>query len=120
MRWAAKTDRNQPESVHQLRMMGCDVLCTHQMGEGFPDLIAAVNWLNLLIEIKDGKKPPSARKLTQQQVLFHRDWRGLKFIVKDSEEIADLINHTRAFINAVNPHYTTYMQAIAHLSSEGG
>jgi hypothetical protein len=41
--------------------------------------------LNLLLEVKDGSKPPSAQKLTPQQEVWHRDWRGQRVVVNSPE-----------------------------------
>ena len=73
---AKRADRNQPEIVKALRQYGCSVLHTHTMGEGFPDLIVGHPHSRRIgfIEIKDGLKPPSARKLTKPQKLFWTEW----------------------------------------------
>jgi hypothetical protein len=39
-----------------------------------------------LMEIKDGNKPPSARKLTSHQVKFHAEWKGWIYTVTNVEE----------------------------------
>jgi len=39
----------------------------------------------MLLEVKDGSKPPSAQKLTQQQEEWHRDWRGHRVVVNSPE-----------------------------------
>lgn len=71
MRKAARVDSNQPRIVKVLRALGCEVFPSHQLGKGFPDLVVAVNDNRvLLIEIKDGAKPPSARKLTPDEEAF--------------------------------------------------
>jgi hypothetical protein len=41
--------------------------------------------LNMLLEVKDGSKPPSAQKLTPQQEIWHRDWRGHRVVVNSPE-----------------------------------
>lgn len=60
-----------------LRQIGCSVWSTHQVGKGFPDLIWARNGITGLIEVKDGGKAPSARALTEDELKFKQDWRGL-------------------------------------------
>lgn len=45
------------------------------------------------MEIKDGNKPPSARKLTPAQDQFWKDWEGVRIIAtspKDAELQLDL------------------------------
>jgi Holliday junction resolvase len=83
---AAKVDRNQAEVVAALRKAGCTVQLLHRVGQGCPDLLVARGGVNVLIEVKDGKKPPSERKLTADQVAWHRDWRGAVYIVNSQEE----------------------------------
>ena len=82
MRRAAKVDANQPDIVAALRRMGATVQPLHSVGQGCPDLLAGWKGINLLIEVKDGNKPPSARKLTSDQEQWHRDWRGSVYVVE--------------------------------------
>ena len=76
MRRAAKIDANQPDIVQALRDYGCQVWSTAAMGGGFPDLLVLHKGVLLLMEIKDGAKPPSARGLTPDQQKWHAAWRG--------------------------------------------
>jgi len=85
VRRAAKVDANQREIVAALRGAGATVQLLHAVGEGCPDLLVGWNGLNLLLEVKDGSKPPSAQKLTPQQEVWHRDWRGHRVVVNSPE-----------------------------------
>ena len=85
MRRAAKTDANQREVVAALRAAGASVQLLHAVGEGCPDLLVGYKGLNMLLEVKDGSKPPSAQKLTPQQEEWHRDWRGHRVVVNSPE-----------------------------------
>lgn len=76
MRRAAKVDANQAEIVQALRKVGCSVLDTSAVGGGFPDLVVGCGGKTMLMEIKDGAKPPSARRLTSAQLELHAAWRG--------------------------------------------
>ena len=62
-RRAAAIDANQPEIVKALRQMGAFVLITSQLKNAF-DILVAYNSKWYAMEIKDGTKPPSARKLS--------------------------------------------------------
>jgi pimeloyl-ACP methyl ester carboxylesterase len=79
---AARVDGNQAAIVKALRGYGCSVLHMHQIGNGCPDLAIATppddKGLRRIgfIEVKDGTKPPSARKLTADQVEFWDEWKG--------------------------------------------
>jgi hypothetical protein len=56
------------------------VALAHAVGRGFPDLVVGYRGRGkpetFLLEVKDGDKPPSARKLTPAQVVWHGEWRG--------------------------------------------
>ncbi len=47
-----------------------------RLGGGAPDLAAGYGGLVLFIEVKDGAKPPSARKLTKAQQEWRASWTG--------------------------------------------
>lgn len=71
MRRAAKVDENHGEIRDALRKAGLNVEDTSGAGNGFPDLVVYWRRQILFVEVKDGSKPPSARKLTPDQVKFH-------------------------------------------------
>ena len=64
-----RRDDNHKAIVAALEAAGWHVEDTSQVGCGFPDLIAIKHGLVEFIEVKDGAKPPSARKLTTQEEL---------------------------------------------------
>lgn len=76
MRRAAKIDANHHEIVDALRAVGASVQSLAAVGCGVPDLLVGYQGQTRLMEVKDGSKPPSARKLTKDQQDWHRDWRG--------------------------------------------
>jgi len=86
VRRAAKVDDNQPEIVEHLRSLGMSVCLLHTVGQGVPDIIVGYRGINVLLEIKDGAKPPSARRLTEDEAVWHLDWRGQVATVKDKEQ----------------------------------
>lgn len=86
MRRAAKVDANQAVIVADLRKAGVTVQPLHAVGQGVPDLLCGYRGRNFLLEVKDGSKPPSARKLTDDQVDWHRDWRGSVYVVSSVTE----------------------------------
>lgn len=74
MRRAARIDENQPGIVELLRAVGAKVEPTHAVGAGFPDLVVAYRGRVFLLEVKDGRKPPSDRRLTKDQQAWHGEW----------------------------------------------
>jgi hypothetical protein len=83
MRRAGKIDRNQPEIVEKLREIGATVQILSAVGKGCPDLLVGFQGRNLLLEVKDGDLVPSARKLTPDQLGWHREWHGQVTVVDD-------------------------------------
>lgn len=76
VRRAARIDANQPAIVEALRQLGAFVQPLHMVGQGCPDLLVAFRGQTLLVEIKDGSKPPSERRLTPDQQIWHSRWIG--------------------------------------------
>jgi hypothetical protein len=87
-----RTDRNHSEIINALRKIpNLSVFSTHEVGKGFPDIVVGYKGVNYLIEIKDGNKPPSARKLTDAELQFHSNWRGQIKIVNNLDEVLNLL-----------------------------
>ena len=91
MRRAARIDENQPEVVETFEKMGASVLHTHQLGQGAPDIVIGYKNKNVLIEIKDSKKPPSKRRLTPDEEKFHKLWKGDIRVVESADDAANII-----------------------------
>lgn len=88
---AARIDANQPEIVEALREAGCSVQLLHTVGKGCPDLLVGWQGINCLVEVKDGSKPPSARKLTPDQVEWHRDWNGQVAVAESVDDAIRIV-----------------------------
>lgn len=89
MRLAAKVDDNQGEIVKALRRLGYSVRSTAQIGKGFPDLVFGKWGITFLAEVKDGKKPPSARMLTPDEEEFWRDWKGSVVLFESVQDVIE-------------------------------
>ena len=76
MRRRAKVDANQAEIVRALRQAGATVQSLAEIGAGCPDLMVGHARKTALFEVKDGSKPPSERRLTQDQLRWHGTWTG--------------------------------------------
>lgn len=90
-RYAARADANQREVVDALRRAGAMVVSLHRVGGGVPDLLVGHRGRNLLIEVKDGNKPPSKRSLTAFQDEWHASWKGQVATVTSWQEALRLI-----------------------------
>jgi len=91
MRRAARVDANQEQIVSALRACGAYVRIVTQ-GEGLPDLLVGYRGYTLLLEVKDGRKPPSARKLTEAEEKFFQEWKGgLLAKVESVDEALDIL-----------------------------
>ena len=88
MRRAAKIDANQEQIVEALRAVGASVQTLAAIGKGVPDLLVGYQGKTLLLEIKDGRKPPSERRLTEDQLKWHGAWRGGPLAVVDGPDAA--------------------------------
>ena len=94
MRRAARVDGNQSAIVKALRQCGATVQDLSRVGEGCPDLAVGLRGKTWLMECKDDSKPPSARVLTDDQVIWHREWRGHVVVVKNVAEALAVIGAT--------------------------
>ena len=92
MRRAAKVDSNQNEVVKLLRKIpGVSVAITSQLGNGFVDFVVGYKGKNYMIELKDGDKVASKRKLTADEESFKSMWTGQYTVCNNFEEVFNLI-----------------------------
>lgn len=95
MRRAARTDANHAEILQAFRDCGFQVFDTSRLGGGFPDCVVHRNTHGVvLVEIKDGAKPPSARKLTPDEDEFAQ--RFPVDIVTSVDDVLALANKNEA------------------------
>lgn len=84
---ATRKDGNHKAIVKSLRgLPGVTVSDTSGVGDGFPDIVVGHKGINYLFEIKDGSKPPSARKLTEDEEVFHTSWKGQVTVINSFDE----------------------------------
>jgi hypothetical protein len=97
MRFAKRTDANHAAVRDALRADGFDVLDLSAAGDGIPDLCVRINMVKgtpvlsphtppVFLELKDGDKPKSARKLTAKQELWHRHCWAVTHTVTNIDE----------------------------------
>lgn len=95
MRVRARADSNHTQIVKAFRDCGASVMDTKQLGKGAPDIVIGLNKQCVAIEIKDGAKVPSQRKLTPDEVKFHDEWQGWIEIVYSVDDVINLVNRIR-------------------------
>lgn len=74
MRRATKVDANQAAIVGAFITCGCEVQSLAAVGEGVADLLIFHRSTSrlFLVEVKDGKRIPSERRLRSSQVDWHK------------------------------------------------
>ena len=69
--YAHKVDANQAAIVAAFERMGCIVIDLSGVGNGCADILVQHGFAMIAVEIKDGEKVPSARRLTDAQEKLH-------------------------------------------------
>lgn len=91
-RRAARTDANHEQIVTALRAVGAKVQSLAAVGDGVPDLLVKTPCGTLfLMELKDGSKPPSHRRLTDDQIEWIDSWGGGVHVVLSPTEALRVI-----------------------------
>lgn len=96
MKRAARVDANQVDLVSALRALGCSVQSLAGMGDGVPDLLVGYGARNVLLEVKDGEKVESRRRLTKDEADWIGGWRGQVAVVKSLEEALAVLGRLEA------------------------
>jgi len=85
-----RPDANHFDILNAYLEMGCTVLDVHK-STGALDLVVG-NWgINDIVEIKDGSKVPSARKLSDTEQQVFTGWKGRSPVLIES--IQDAVTH---------------------------
>lgn len=97
MRRASRVDGNHSQIRRAFEQFGCWVGDLHDLGRGWPDLLVSVpsTHLLVLVEVKDGSKPPSKRKLTPDEQEFHKSCPSMIWTVKDLDDVKKLVGYYR-------------------------
>lgn len=95
-RYRAKVDANHTDVVSALRAVGAQVQSLAMVGDGCPDLLVAFRGAWHVLEVKDGSKPPSHRKLTpaEEMWLMRFDETAPVFVVNSVDEALEVIGAT--------------------------
>lgn len=86
MRKHGKVDANHTAIVKALRQVGATVQSLASVGGGCPDLLVGRQGMTYLLEVKDGAKKPSERKLTADELAWHLKWRGQVHVVESEKD----------------------------------
>lgn len=82
-----------------------------------PDLLVGTRDRNVLLECKDGTKPPSARKLTPAQEAWHQAWRGKVAVVTTPMEALEACLGT-GMLASHRRHEDTVAEITRHIGGE--
>lgn len=88
MRRAARKDANHNETADYLLGLGWSVCDLSALGGGVPDLLVGRPGYACFVEVKDGSKSPSKRKLTDDQVRFRKSWTGPYIVATGPQDAA--------------------------------
>ncbi len=93
---AGKVDGNQKLILATVIEEGASAVSTSAIGNGFGDIIGAINWQTFMMEVKDPAQPPSKRRLTPAEKEFHRTWKGRIHVVETPEQARIVVRHYAA------------------------
>lgn len=93
-RLAARVDENHSEIVAAFEKLGCSVLDIHQL-KRCADILVSKNKRTVIVEIKDGKKSKSRRKLTKGEMEFFASWQGESAIVESIDDVLRVVSLLR-------------------------
>lgn len=91
----SRKDANHNEIAKTFVDLGCTVFDCHTLRGGIGDLIIGVAGVTALIEVKDGSKSPSRRRLTPAEATIHTTWRGRIDIIETVDDAIRLVSTIR-------------------------
>lgn len=97
-RRAARVDANLSSIVADFRHLGCSV---NVRNDDMADLDVGYGGLSMIVEVKDGRKPPSARKLTENQVKRRKTWTGGIYLVQCPDDVLVAVKTLRRWHAAI-------------------
>lgn len=87
-----RTDANHKQIIDAIRKIpSISVYSTHMVGKGFPDIVIGYKGINYLVEIKDGAKTKSQKKLTEDEIRFHQSWFGQIIVCECVKDVLKLL-----------------------------
>lgn len=86
-----RVDNNHKAVMDALRNAAMKPISLASVGDGCGDILVGFRGINVLLEVKDGEKPPSARELTAAEKEFESTWPGQYCIVLSPEEAVEAV-----------------------------
>ena len=99
-RRAAKVDSNHQEIVKAFKKLGWSVFNVSQL-KNCCDLVVAKDLWTVCIEVKDGDKPQSSRRLSEGEKKFRDEWNGSWMLVQSVEDV-ELLDKTRKNLSMID------------------
>ena len=113
IRRAAKIDDNQNDLVELIRAMGVSVAITSAAHDGFTDLVIGFGGVTVLVEVKDGAKEPSRRKLTPPQKIFHGSFKGAITVIESEQQAIELVKRIKTVAASTKANWNVGAKAYA-------
>jgi hypothetical protein len=92
---ARRVDANHNPIIAVFREAGFSVYDASAFGRGFPDCVLGYEGRSFLVEIKDGSRIPSERKLKPTQKRFADGWKGHYKVIETIEQALAWCNETK-------------------------
>ena len=86
-----RVDDNQAGIHDRLFEWGCSVESIASVGKGCPDSLVGYMGENFIFEIKNPKRKPCERKLRDNQLEWHTNWKGHVNKIETFEEAVEII-----------------------------
>ena len=84
----------------RLLQIGCTVIDTKSVGNGFPDLVVGYKGTNYLLKTMDGDLPICKRIPTTDEMHFQNEWEGQYAIVNNEDAAVQFIVEADIWKNA--------------------
>lgn len=87
-----RVDANQTELVNEAERLGAQAQRISDIGGGCPDLLITFKGQWHVVEVKDGSKPPSRRRLSSKQIEWHERFNAPVWIWESVEDVRRDLN----------------------------
>ena len=98
-KYARRTDGPQTEIAKEFRKLGYHVWFTFRL-PNCVDLVISKDKFTAAVEVKDGEKPPSARKLTAGEIEFKAAFKGRYYLCESIKDVHEIDRAESAIVKA--------------------